>query len=110
VERAKHAPAASPTTASPRQHRLRGRGSVLVVWGDEGEGRNEPRTRRMGAGTEWNDKRAERAKLSARSSWGGDGEVFGGTSGRGRQSGEQGRGGTGERAWPWPLCTPSFAS
>jgi hypothetical protein len=42
-----------------------GRGSVLVVWGGEGEGRNQPRTRRMGAGTEWNDELAERAELSA---------------------------------------------
>jgi hypothetical protein len=70
VERAKHASTALPTMASPRQHRLRGEGSVLVLWGGEGEGRNQPRTRRMGARTEWNDERAEQVELSVRSSWG----------------------------------------
>jgi hypothetical protein len=62
------------------------RGSVLVVWG--GEGRNQPRTRRMGARSEWNDERAERAELSGRSSWGWRRRGFWGNEGTGDDSRE----------------------
>jgi hypothetical protein len=83
-----------------------GRGSVLVVWGGEGEGRNQPHTRRMGAGTEWNDERPEWAELSARSSWGATARFLGQRAGGDDNWENKGEGAPGEGRGLGPCARP----
>jgi hypothetical protein len=91
----KHAPAASPPTASPRQHGLRGEGVSFGGVGRRGRGSQSAVYKKNGGG-DGMERRATRMGGTIGTEFvGGDGEVFGGTSGRGRQLGEQGRGGTG---------------